>query len=99
MITINKLTETSNLKKKKIYANGKKFILDDVDHELLSDKANILKFEFHQMKSLEEIKMDYCLGIFLKSDKNFVKASKLLDISPNTLKALLNNREQLLRSH
>ena len=89
----------SHLKKKKIYANGKKFILDDVDHELLSDKANILKFEFHQMKSLEEIKMDYCLGIFLKSDKNFVKASKLLDISPNTLKALLNNREQLLRSH
>ena len=76
-------------------------ILDNLDHELLNDKSEALGFEAHQLKPLEEIKMDYCLNVFMKSEKNFSRASKLLDISPNTLKALLSNREkhENLRNH
>ncbi|RPJ68885.1 MAG: sigma-54 factor interaction domain-containing protein [Alphaproteobacteria bacterium] len=87
---------TSHLHKKKILSNGKKMILDRVDYDLLSDKVQACGFESHQLKSLEEIKMDYCLNVYMKADKNFLKASKLLDISPNTLKSLLSNREKLL---
>ncbi|MBC7538114.1 MAG: sigma 54-interacting transcriptional regulator [Bacteriovorax sp.] len=91
----------SHLNKKKILSLGKKMILDHLDHDLLNDKAEALGFEAHQLKSLEEIKMDYCLNVFMKTDKNFVRAAKLLDVSPNTLKALLANRVKFnkLRDH
>ncbi|MDD4975918.1 MAG: sigma 54-interacting transcriptional regulator [Bacteriovorax sp.] len=88
----------SHLNKKKILSLGKKIILDHLDHDLINEKAEALGFEAHQLKSLEEIKMDYCLNIFMKTDKNFVRAAKLLDISPNTLKALLGNRDKLKKS-
>jgi hypothetical protein len=50
---------------------------------------------------LEEIKMDYCFNVFVKVEKNYIKASKVLDISPNTLKSLLTNRNKknLLGGH
>ncbi len=87
---------TSHLQKKKILSNGKKMILDCIDHDLLNGKSEALGFENYQLKSLEDIKMDYCLNVFLKLDKNYLKASKLLDISPNTLKSLLANRNKKL---
>jgi cyanate lyase len=75
--------------------------MDQYDHDLINEKAEALGFETNQLKSLEEIKMDYCLNVFMKTDKNFIRAAKLLDISPNTLKALLGNRAKLkkLRDH
>lgn len=88
----------SHLNRKKILANGKKMILDNFDHELLSEKAETSSFDVTELKTLEEIKMDYCLNVFIKAEKNFVRAAKLLDISPNTLKALLGNREKVLKS-
>lgn len=91
----------SHLQKKKILSNGKKIILNSIDQDLLNDRAQAFGFENHQLKTLEEIKMDYCLNVFMKADKNFMKASRLLDISPNTLKSLLSNRnkEVALRSN
>ena len=90
----------SHLNKKKIISKGKKVILDHIDHDLLNDKAEALDFENYQLKALEEIKMDYCLNVFMKADKNFAVAAKILDISPNTLKSLLINREKfMLRNH
>ncbi|MFA6236688.1 MAG: sigma 54-interacting transcriptional regulator [Bacteriovorax sp.] len=88
----------SHLQKKKILSNGKKIILDTTDHDLLNDKARASGFETHQLKTLEEIKMDYCLNVYMKADKNYLKASKILDISPNTLKSLLNNRNKVTDS-
>jgi hypothetical protein len=84
----------SHLAKKKVLAAGKKIILDKHDYELLSDKMSPIGFENHQLKSLEEIKMEYCYSIFNKTEKNMSKASKLLEISPNTLKAMLDNRQK-----
>ncbi len=85
----------SHLKKKKILSGGKKIILDKSDYSLLEDMGHATNLENHQLKSLEQVKMDYCLSIFNKSDKNITRASKLLEISPNTLKAMLGNRETL----
>ncbi|MGZ3790316.1 MAG: sigma 54-interacting transcriptional regulator [Bacteriovorax sp.] len=94
---------TSHLMKKKILSNGKKIVQDNLDCDLLGDKVNALGFEHHQLKSLEEIKMDYCLRVFMKHDKNVTRAAKILEISPNTLKAILANRknakEKNLRDH
>ena len=91
----------SHLNKKKILSLGKKIILDHLDYDLLKDKGEVGGFEAHQLKPLEEIKMDYCLNVYMKTDKNYARASKLLDISPNTLKSLLLNREKVmsLRDH
>ena len=75
--------------------------MDQLDFDLLNDKAQAIGFEIHQLKPLEEIKMDYCLNVFMKAEKNYVRAAKLLEVSPNTLKSLLNNRGKLkkLRGH
>jgi transcriptional regulator of acetoin/glycerol metabolism len=91
----------SHLSKKNILSLGKKIILDHLDHDLLNDKAEAIGYEPHQLKPLEEIKMDYCLNVFMKTNKNIMRASKLLDISPNTLKAMLKNLEKSrnLRGH
>jgi transcriptional regulator of acetoin/glycerol metabolism len=85
----------SHLQKKRILSNGKKMILDHQDLDLLNFKEDARGFENHQLKTLEEIKMDYCLNVFMKLEKNYLKASKLLDISPNTLKAMLVNRNKI----
>ncbi len=85
----------SHLLRKKIMAGGKKILRDKTDFDLLSDNKIISQSEINYFKSLEEIKMDYCLNVFMKLDKNLKKASKMLDISPNTLKALLDNRKSL----
>lgn len=88
---------TSHLQKKKILSNGKKIILDDVDHDLLSDNGETGGFETNQLKTLEDMKMDYCLTIFMKANRNYMKASRLLNVSPNTLKALLANRNKAVK--
>lgn len=85
----------SHLKKKQILSDGKKITLGNLDHELLSDKQSAVGFKNSQLKSLEEIKMDYCLNVFVRVEKNFSRASKILEISPNTLKAILNNKKKL----
>ncbi len=88
----------SHLMKKKVLANGKKIIIDKIDFDLLEDNLSVSGFDSTMFKPLESIKMDYCLNVFIKMDKNITKASKVLEISPNTLKALLANRNKL-RSH
>lgn len=85
----------SHLNKKKILSLGKKIVLDNIDNDLLYENEDSLWRSFN-MKPLEEVKMDYCLNVFIRSDKNYAKSSKILDISPNTLKALLANREKLI---
>lgn len=85
----------SHLNKKRILSQGKKIIVDHIDYDLLSDRMDVLFLGDQQNKSLEEVKMDYCLNIFLKNNKNITKSAKILSISPNTLKSLLTNREKI----
>lgn len=78
----------SHLKKKKVLAAGKKLTLDQSDYAL-KDDCVISNSLITELKTLEQMKMDYCLSVYNKTEKNISKASKLLEISPNTLKAML----------
>lgn len=78
----------SHLKKKKILSNGKRLILDKTDDELISDE-NIDLIQSNYL-TLHEIKYNYCLKIFVENNKNFKTASDVLDISQNTLRAIIN---------
>ncbi len=78
----------SHLQKKKILSGGKKLSLDQGDY-LLKEETNVLELACNEWRTLEEMKRDYCATVFNKSEKNFSKASRILEISPNTLKAML----------
>jgi len=79
---------SSHLHKKKILSGGKKLVLDHSDYSLKED-TNVIGQAYNEWKTLEEIKVDYCATVFDKSEKNISRASRILDISPNTLKAML----------
>lgn len=79
----------SHLQKKKILAGGKQLMLDQSDFALKDEMCPVSSVMMSELKTLEQIKMDYCLNVFNKANKNISKASKLLEISPNTLKAML----------
>ncbi len=84
----------SHLTKKRILAAGKKIVVDKSDYDLQEEKPDTSMLENHQLRTLEQVKMDYCLNVYNKAEKNLTKASKLLEISPNTLKAMLGNIEK-----
>jgi transcriptional regulator with PAS, ATPase and Fis domain len=84
----------SHLTKKRILSAGKKIVIDKSDYDLQEERPDTSMLENHQLKTLEQVKMDYCLNVYNKVEKNMSKASKLLEISPNTLKAMLGNIEK-----
>lgn len=79
----------SHLHKKKILAGGKKMVLDHCDYSLKDGLCSVDNVETNGLKTLEQVKLDYCVNVFNKVNKNITRASKLLEISPNTLKAML----------
>lgn len=81
-----------HLDKKKIISNGKKFILDKEDYELLEDSLSQSQMSTEGVKTLEQIKRDYCLSVYQKMNKNLKKSAKILDISPNTMKVLIKKK-------
>ena len=80
----------AHLHKKKILSGGKKLIVDQSDYALKDEGCPSASFYPEEWKTLEQVKLEYCMSIFNKVDKNISRASKLLEISPNTLKAFLN---------
>lgn len=92
----------SHLIKKKIYSGGKRIVLDDLDKDLLSDSHVPSNLTGSDFCPLEKMKMDYCFNVWMKMDKNHTRTAKLLEISPNTLKAYLEKKNEevsLLGSH
>ena len=83
----------SHLKKKLVLSNGKKLILDNLDYDLLVGPQFIAQHSNEKIKTLDKVKEDYCQSIFVKFGRNTKKVAKLLNISPNTLKAILKNRK------
>ena len=81
-----------HLDKKKVLSNGKKFSLDQVDYDLLEDALSQTTTNAEGVKTLEQIKRDYCLSIYQKLNKNLKRSAKVLDIIPNTMKVLIKKR-------
>jgi transcriptional regulator of acetoin/glycerol metabolism len=87
----------SHLMKKKILSEGKKIVFDELDKELISDKAEPVRLD--KIQSLEKMKVNYCHDTFLKMDKNITRTAKLLELCPNTLKGYLSMKRDELRNH
>lgn len=78
----------SHLHKKRVLSGGKKLILEKSDYSLREETV-VSDFKESDWKTLEKVKQEYCLTVFNRTDQNLTRASKLLEISPNTLKAML----------
>jgi transcriptional regulator with PAS, ATPase and Fis domain len=81
-----------HLDKKKVLSNGKKFSLQKVDYDLLEDAFSPIVSNAEGIKTLEQIKRDYCMNIYQKMNKNLKRSAKVLDISPNTMKVLIKKK-------
>ncbi|MBC7712173.1 MAG: sigma 54-interacting transcriptional regulator [Rhizobacter sp.] len=89
----------SHLMKKKIYSDGKKFVIDETDKELLSENLNVKKLNTGDILTMEKMKTNYCYDVYLKADKNITKTAKILEMSPNTLKVYLDRKKSELGNH
>lgn len=89
----------SHLIKKKIFSDGKKFIIDETDKELLADNLNVTKLAPEDIMPMEKMKTNYCYDVYLKADKNIKKTAKILEMSPNTLKVYLEKKKNDLGNH
>jgi hypothetical protein len=72
-----------------------------VDLELMLENEN-KKTESGELITLEEHKILYCYRAFIANERNVTKTAKILEISPNTLKANLlrhNKGEASLRDN
>jgi transcriptional regulator of acetoin/glycerol metabolism len=81
-----------HLDKKKILSNGKKFNLEKEDYDLLEDISSQTHFNLEGVKTLDQIKRDYCLSVYQRMNKNLKRSAQVLDISPNTMKVLIRKR-------
>jgi transcriptional regulator of acetoin/glycerol metabolism len=82
----------SHLNKKKIFSNGKKFIYDNFDEGLILNEISTV--ERQNFCSLDQMKYEYCLSVFYKMGKNIKHTSNVLQISQNTLRAILKWNEK-----
>jgi transcriptional regulator of acetoin/glycerol metabolism len=86
----------SHLEKKMILAAGKKIILEKIDWDL--NELQLFNSEKEMIKTLNELKNDYCNEIYLKLNQNMSHTCKVLDIAPGTLRASLKNQDVRIKS-
>lgn len=84
----------SHLIKKKVYSGGKKIVFSDLDKELLNDSRSPQNLTGSDICPLEKMKTDYCFNVWVKMDKNLARTAKILEVSPNTLKAYLDKKKE-----
>lgn len=78
-----------HLEKKAALVKGNKLEFNHLDEELLEDEFGILTSE-SDFLPLEDLKFRYVFKVFNYFDGNFSKCSKVLGISANTVKVLVN---------
>lgn len=79
----------SHLCRKKILSNGQSLIhLNQEDHALLSWESSS-DFSSEDFKSLDDLKREHCLKVFLASSGHYEKASERLGIAVSTLRRTL----------
>lgn len=84
----------SHLEKKKILSQSSQFSFDSVDEALLNRDVFIdesIRKEGYQ--SLENVKEDYCIKVYIESSGRINDCSKILGISPNTIRSILRKRK------
>ena len=83
----------SHLKKKKLLSKGRKIEFDSVDEELVDNEKYFFKEDLISKPhlTLEEVKKRYAYNVFKYCRENLDEASKVLDISKNTLRGFVRS--------
>lgn len=87
----------SHLIKKKVLSRGKRLVQTEDDEVLLNDYSALKPLNISEYAPLENVKINYCYGLYLKTNKNISKTAKILEVSPNTLKAYLDKKAEELK--
>lgn len=80
----------AHLQKKAVMSAGKKFILNEVDLELV--ELNKILITENKILTLEQVKIRHVLDVYYHCNQNLIETSKLLDICPNTVRSLINKK-------
>ena len=81
-----------HLNKKKVMCHKYKWDFDHLDEELIGDALSLIQ-EHKQFCTIEELKQSYAYKVYLSFDRSVKDAAKMLNITPNTLRALLKKRK------
>ena len=83
----------SHLKKKKLLSKGRKIEFDSIDEELVDNEKYFFKEDLISKPhlTLEEVKKRYAYNVFKYCRENLDEASKVLDISKNTLRGFVRS--------
>ena len=77
----------AHLEKKMILANGKRLIYDGLDSSLLNNEIDLnQRTTDNSFMPFSEMKKDYFLRVFMYYEENYLLASKVLQVSPQTLR-------------
>lgn len=81
-----------HLKKKVVYANSSKLSYDKFDERLAAESSDLSALSFKDEESvctLEDVKREYVKAMYFKCNQNAAATAKRLDISPRTVKNML----------
>jgi DNA-binding NtrC family response regulator len=78
-----------HLDKKFVMMNGRKMDFDDVDNELVVLSSELIDIENNHSITMKELKTNYAKKVYFECDQNYSRASMLLNISPRSLKGLI----------
>tara|TARA_Y100001954_G_C15829771_1_gene614781 strand:+ start:25789 stop:27126 length:1338 start_codon:yes stop_codon:yes gene_type:complete len=83
----------SHLKKKKLLSKGKKIEFDSVDEDLVEHERDFFKTALSSRPhlTLEEVKKRYAFNVFKYCRENLDEASRVLNISKNTLRSFVRS--------
>ena len=80
-----------HLEKKSILVTSRRLEYDEYDKELLGDDSYLENRSIQDnFKPFSEVKKDYFTKVFMYYEENYLLASKVLQISPQTLKTTIN---------
>ncbi len=84
-----------HLDKKFIMMNGRKMDFDEVDNELVVLSSELIDIEKNHSLTMKELKSNYAKKVYFECDQNYSRASRVLDISPRSLKSLIETEKAL----
>ncbi|MBG08511.1 MAG: hypothetical protein CME68_07110 [Halobacteriovoraceae bacterium] len=87
----------SHLKKKKLLSKGNKIEFDSIDEDLVDHEKDFFRADLSRKPhlTLEEVKKRYAYNVFKYCRENLDEASRVLDISKNTLRNFVRSIKAL----
>ncbi len=84
-----------HLDKKLILMNGRKMDFDESDNNMVTLSSDLFDINKEQVVTMKDLKLNYAKKIYFECDENLTRASKLLGISPRSLRTFLDESKRL----